>query len=224
MGRLPAILCLHGGGANANIFHIQTIRIQRALADQFEFVFLDAPHETGPGPGVLPFFEGCTPYLRWTSETGQVSMPEKTRDLLVKTQEEQKKKDGRGFVGVMGFSQGGRVAAGLLLTHQLTKDTDAGEKGLRFGVFLNSVCPPMAYEVEGSDLTTKIEFPSLHVIGKKDPWKDSGRRLFEENFYEKQAVLLEFDVAHRLPTQQEDTAKLTAEILRMHRNTSAFDA
>lgn len=50
----PAILCLHGGGTNVTIFKVQTIRIQRALSSHFEFVFLDAPFEAEPGPGVHP--------------------------------------------------------------------------------------------------------------------------------------------------------------------------
>ena len=215
----PAILCLHGSGTNATIFDVQTIRIQRALSSHFSFVFIDGPYECGPGPGVVPIFEGCDPFFRWISITGQIEMPKKTKELLLKTEEEQMKKDGRGFVGVMGFSQGGRAAAGMLLEQQL-KSRDSKKEGLRFGIFLNSIAPPMAYNLTERDLEEQIKFPSLHVIGTEDPWKDSGRRLGLEHFNQEQAVMLEFDVGHRLPTLDEDNAKIAMEILRMYRETS----
>ncbi|KAG5302308.1 esterase/lipase superfamily domain-containing protein [Histoplasma ohiense] len=45
-------------------------------------------------------------------------MPARTVELLEKTVREQIERDGRGFVGVIGFSMGGRLAAGLLLEQQ----------------------------------------------------------------------------------------------------------
>lgn len=216
----PAILCLHGSGTNSTIFNVQSIRIQRALASHFSFVFVDGPFEIGPGPGVVPFFEGCGPFFRWISVTGQIEMPEESKKLLLKIEEQQRKKDGRGFVGVMGFSQGGRAAAGLLLEQQLKKGASEHD-GLRFGVMLNSIAPPLAYGVTEQGLAERINFPSLHVIGVDDPWKDSGRQLYSEHFNKEQSVMLEFNVGHRLPILEEDTMKIVTEILRMHQETSA---
>ncbi|KAL8724354.1 MAG: hypothetical protein Q9181_006865, partial [Wetmoreana brouardii] len=105
---LPCLLCLHGGGTSAYIFNIQTRRLQRALAKHFRFVFVDAPFECPAGPGVLPFFEGLGPYRRWIDENG--SDEDKVRPLIRKTIAE----DGGNFVGVLGFSQGARLALGLL--------------------------------------------------------------------------------------------------------------
>jgi hypothetical protein len=62
---LPRILCLHGGGVSGQIFRIQTARLRNALRDHFTFFFVDAPFPAEPGPGVLPFFEGCGPYYKW---------------------------------------------------------------------------------------------------------------------------------------------------------------
>jgi len=219
----PAILCLHGSGTNSTIFNVQSIRIQRALASHFSFVFIDGPYETGPGPGVVPFFEGCGPYFRWISFTGQLDMPERTRELLSKTVEQQRKKDGLGFVGVMGFSQGGRAAAGMLLEQQLKRGTGRKE-GLRFGIFLNSMVPPMAYGLTEQELAEQIDCPSLHVIGVDDPWREGGQRLGLEHFDQGQSVIMEFNVGHRLPVLEEDTAMIVTEILRMYQETSVSQA
>lgn len=218
-GGKPAILCLHGGGTNITIFNIQTIRIQRALASEFEFIFLDAPLESGPGPGVHPVFEGCDPYFRWVLEPSRVIMPQETRDALRKCFEERRVKDGRGFVGVLGFSQGARVAAGLLLEQQLRRADIVGG-GLQFGVFMNGTCPPLTYELSEVEKAERIAFPTLSVIGKEDPWKEEGKKLFSEHCDKEHAVLLEFDVGHRLPLLEEDTAKIAVEILRMYHETS----
>jgi predicted esterase len=216
--RKPAILCLHGGGTNTTIFKVQTIRIQRALNSHFDFVFLNAPFESGAGPGVHPVFEGCDPYFRWVLDSSLVEMAEKTRDVIRDCFEDQRLKDGRGFVGVLGFSQGARVAAGLLLQQQL-KISEVGE-GLCFGVFMNGTRPPLTYGLSEQEQVQRIALPSLSVLGKADPWREDGRKLFSDHCDEKQAVLLEFDVGHRLPLLEEDTKQLAAEILRMHHETS----
>ena len=216
----PAILCLHGGGTNAMIFGIQTMRIRRALESQFEFVFLDAPFESEPGPGVHPVFEDCEPYFRWLSEVRQIEKPDKTRDLLRERFEKQRQKDGRGFVGVLGFSQGARVAAGLLLEQQL-RGSEAGTGGdLRFGVFLNGTCPPLISGASDEERVERIQFRTLSVIGTQDPWKEDGRRLYSEHCDKDFSDLLEFDIGHRLPVREEDTAKLVAKMLGMYKETA----
>lgn len=220
----PAILCLHGGGTNGMIFSVQTIRLRRVLQSHFDFVFLDAPFETGPGPDVLPVFEGCDPYLRWVIESHHVDKPEKTKDLLKQRLEEQRRKDGRGFVGVLGFSQGARVAAGLLLEQQVIKPAVRSDEGLRFGVFLNGTCPPLTFGLSDLERTEKIEFPTLSVIGLQDPWREDGRRLYSEHCDRDHAVLLEFDVGHRLPLSEQDNAQLAAEILRIYKETAYQDS
>jgi predicted esterase len=216
----PAILCLHGGGTNTGIFNIQTIRIQRALASDFDFVFLDAPIESGPGPDVLPVFEGCGPYLRWTIDRASTEMPEVTKTMIDRLAGEQRAKDGRGFVGILGFSQGAKLATGLLLEHQLEKGIDWGD-GLRFGVICNGTSPPLTYHLSQEERSVKLDIPTLHLVGLLDPWRDESRRLRSVHCQHEQAVLLEFDVGHRLPFLPQDNVKICAEILRMYHESSA---
>jgi predicted esterase len=217
----PAILCLHGGGTNQTIFEIQTIRIQRVLAADFDFVFTTAPFESEPGPDVLPSFDGCGPYFRWTMQRGPTKTPEETRTLLSRLAKEQIMKDGRGFVGVLGFSQGARLATGLLLEQQFGKGIDWGE-GLRFGVICNGTSPPMTSRLSQEETDTEITIPTLHLIGEKDPWRNESRKLRATHCKLEKAALLECDVGHRLPILPEDNAKFGAEILRMYRETSGI--
>ncbi|TVY86966.1 Esterase, partial [Lachnellula willkommii] len=132
---LPTILCLHGGGTNSTIFNVQSIRIQRALRGSFHFIFLDGPFPYPPGPDVLPFFEGCEPFLGWTNRADAGPMQDESLQIIKKAIAERQKISE--IVGIMGFSQGARTAAGLLLEQQLRKKGGEGE-GLgvdfKFGV------------------------------------------------------------------------------------------
>jgi predicted esterase len=213
---LPTILCLHGGGTNAAIFNVQSIRIQRALADTFHFIFLEGPVIALPGPGVLPVFDGCEPFLRWaTPEAGPI--PKETVEIIrAAIKERQKKAE---VVGVMGFSQGAKLAAGLLMEQQLREKGREGE-GLgaefKFGVLFNSTTPPYANELLENEL---IAVPSLHVVGKTDPWRKSSVGLYEEYFDKMTGKKIELDVGHRLPNLPDDTDKIVAEIRRLHQET-----
>lgn len=151
-------------------------------------------------------------------------MPEKTRAIIRECSEEQRRKDGRGFVGVLGFSQGARVAAGLLLEQQLGKPSAAVGDDLCFGIFLNGTCPPLTSRLTEEERAERIVYPTLSVLGLQDPWREDGQKLFSQHCDSKAAKLLEFDIGHRLPILEEDTAKITTEILRMHRKASGRHA
>ncbi|KAK8127000.1 uncharacterized protein PG998_002759 [Apiospora kogelbergensis] len=69
---LPTILCLHGAGTNGTVFRLQSRRIIQALQHAFRFVFVDAPFEALPGPGVIPTFEQLRPYFRWHCDENAV--------------------------------------------------------------------------------------------------------------------------------------------------------
>jgi predicted esterase len=205
---LPSILCLHGAGTNSAIFNVQTIRLQRALSSKFNFIFLDAPFPGPPGPGVLPVFDSCEPFLRWTRSPGDSNLPEETKTLISTVCKETE------FVGVLGFSQGAKLAAGLLLEQQVR-----GRKGFRFGVLLMAVSPPLVSGLSDEQRATKIAVPSVVVLGKEDPWRDEGRRLYDEFWEKGKANLLELEVGHRLPDLEAENQMVVDEILRLYRET-----
>lgn len=213
---LPTVLCLHGSGTNSSIFNLQSVRIQRALKDTFHFIFLDGPIVTGPGPDVLPIFEGCEPFLRWTGpDIGPI--PDETIRIIKNAIKERQKK--APVVAVMGFSQGARLAAGLLFEQQL-REREGGE-GLgaefKFGVFCNGTSPPLTDKI--SEPKELISVPSVHVVGLTDPWRKSSEDLYENYFDKKTATKVELDVGHRFPMLPEQNEKIVSEIRRLYKET-----
>lgn len=214
----PTLLCLHGGGTNSTIFNIQTIRIQRALSQTFDFVFIDAPFEAPPGPGVMPIFEGCGPFYRWTSPSRD-DMPDETKRLIAEVLGRRDKN----FVGIVGFSQGGKTAAGVCLEQQIraSKTADVKRLGLlKFAVFLNSVSPPLTSGLTEEEEGELIRIPCVHVVGSEDPWRDESTELFAQHFDPRRAKKIEFEIGHRLPTSEKDTAVIVNEILRLYKETA----
>jgi predicted esterase len=133
--QLPTILCIHGQGTNGAIFRLQARRIVQALHTKFRFVFVDGPFEALAGPGVLPAFGDFKPFLRWHCDENTLDKfditPDEleeerrtTRELLAGhiQKHRQGEGSGAGVVGIMAFSQGTRVATGLMLDPELGRD------------------------------------------------------------------------------------------------------
>ncbi|KAK2605697.1 hypothetical protein N8I77_008519 [Diaporthe amygdali] len=64
-GSKPVLLLLHGAGSSAAIFRIQTHFLAKALSPYFDLIYVDAPLQSAPGPGILPYFQGMEAYYRW---------------------------------------------------------------------------------------------------------------------------------------------------------------
>ena len=205
------------------IFSVQTARLQRALRNQFKFIFVDAPYETTPGPGVLPIFKGCGPYYRWIVREGEDDR--KIRNTLYHRVEEP---DAGGIVGVLGFSQGCRMAAGLLQDQQ--DGCESIPAGFKFGVFVCGAYPPIRLSKKfslsipsGADMTEEandelITIPSIHVHGLQDQWLENARTL--AGYFDKStSQVMEFDMDHQMPAVQANTDKLAQAILRAHEET-----
>lgn len=222
---LPRILCLHGGGASGTIFRIQTCRLQRALKNHFQFVFIDAPYESAPGPGVLPFFEGLGPYSRWVAWGNYVGIrtPEE-REVEEQVVSERLKEalaqeagQGTPVVGIMGFSQGARVAAGILLRKQKGELKD---QHLSFGVLLAGTYPPICLPTQPGVYDQVIRIPTVHMHGSDDVHLAQGNTLFAKSCDPLTASLMEFKGAHHLPTSPDDTKRLADMILRASEQSS----
>ena len=211
---LPRILCLHGGGTSATIFKIQTRRLIFVLRNHFKFVFVSAPFDSVPGPGVEPVFTDCGPFHRWLAPEGQPEYPAqlKVRELLKQTIRD----DGGDFVGVLGFSQGARMTAGLLADQ--AEGNNAGMPNFDFGVLLCGGQPPMSlnaaktpYKAARSDEHGPIfehrdfeliDSPTVHVRGTQDPHFEKGKRL--AGFFSDK-IELEYNMGHHQPGAAGDT-------------------
>ncbi|KAI9783831.1 MAG: hypothetical protein M1839_003167 [Geoglossum umbratile] len=147
---LPRILCIHGAGSSGAIFRVQIRKIHQALRNKFRFIFVQAPFRSLAGPGMYPVFEGSGPFYRWHCDSSASTAFDITdseianerrivREYLEKVLRDD---DGAPFVGIIAFSQGTRVATGLLLDQQ-PKRGYSDLPPTRFVVLLNGTYPPL---------------------------------------------------------------------------------
>lgn len=153
MARLPLVACFHGGGSNATVMSMQCSRLQHLLKSTFEFVYFDAPFPRSAGPGVLPGFKNYGSFKTWfkIDEDGHEMSDGSGYDYYENGGIERVLKmmlaegEAHEWVGALGFSQGTRIAGGLLLDQQKRKE--AGEKNvlaLKFGVLCMGGAAPMS--------------------------------------------------------------------------------
>jgi predicted esterase len=182
---LPRIACFHGGGSNSLVFASQCKRLQHLLADEYEFVFFDAPFEREAGPGVLPYFKELAPFRTWMRpeflDDDESEVLQRVIQLLADdTAKRQRMKgadmqvgEGNGererpvgkWIGAMGFSQGTRVVGGLLRWMESVQHSDARSSypdiDIQFGVLCMGSAKPMSYSTRSSSRSSYI--PSLSL-------------------------------------------------------------
>ncbi|KAF1983008.1 hypothetical protein K402DRAFT_303207, partial [Aulographum hederae CBS 113979] len=243
----PRIACFHGGGSNAQIYQWQCARLADLLKDLFDFVYLDAPFTCGPGPGVLPTFADCTPFRSWFNYTGtdrqlitgsgwddtDTSGVDRVADILY---EEGKDDDAPEWIGVLAFSQGTRIAGGLLLDQQMR--AAAGKPArthFKFGVLCMGSFAPLLSETTTSEdhpnftatspssSTTKehykrhpITIPTLHLHGLRDDQLNNGRVQKKTYYEEGKARGVEINYHHAMPWFQWDLEVLAEAVRDLH--------
>ncbi|KAL6794007.1 serine hydrolase FSH [Trichoderma sp. SZMC 28012] len=149
---LPRILCLHGGGTNARIFHAQCRSIRAALQNDFRLVFAEAAFPSSTGPDVLSVYKDWGPFkrwLRWLPDQPNPGPDEIITQLDQSLQDAMVMDDMRGatgqWVGLLGFSQGAKVSASLLYRQQMQEDGMYGRgnasTNFKFGVLLAGSAP-----------------------------------------------------------------------------------
>ncbi|KAI9751184.1 MAG: hypothetical protein M4579_006163 [Chaenotheca gracillima] len=223
--RLPRILCLHGSGSNAEIFKCQTRLIRHQLRGSFEFVFVDGPFLSDPGPGILPTFAEDGPFFQWAAKhSGQ----DETRAVQHVLGNVAQQPGSERFVGLLGFSQGTRVVAGVLRAQQRGALKLGGRRPVqfRFGVLcmgggracfpmeLVSPTAPAAKVVDREDAL--IQMPTLHVHGLTDPIYPKSKELVVQFFAPQSATVLEVDAGHHLPRRTQDVACVCRQILELY--------
>ncbi|THV70252.1 hypothetical protein D6D28_05290 [Aureobasidium pullulans] len=222
--QLPRILCLHGGGTNAKIFQTQCRVISRRLATEFRLCFAEAPFESLPGPDVLSVYRDCGPFKAWIRPpmSVQESDSEAVMATIIRTVEGDDAEGGCGsWVGVLGFSQGAKVAASLLFHQQ--QNLGFGEmvfgRDLNFGLlhagrgpFLSFASSRYGHNVELSDL---LSIPTIHVHGLQDPGLDLHRNLLEQFCDRSMSQLVEWAGPHRLPIKTADVEAVVQEIFAL---------
>ncbi|KAF2270421.1 hypothetical protein CC78DRAFT_132513 [Lojkania enalia] len=138
---LPRLLCLHGGGVNATIFKAQSRSLVRHLQHSFRLVWADGPFFCDPHPDVIQVYGSYAPFrrwLRWINEHPEIddeSCIEEIGYAIRTAMEEDDRKGGQGeWVGLLGFSQGAKLSASLLLEQQARENKAKREGGTDIGV------------------------------------------------------------------------------------------
>jgi len=214
---LPRIVCLHGGGTNARIFRAQCRGIRAQLADSFRLVFADAPFPSQAGPDVTQVFGDWGPFRAWLPlPTAKAADVDKIDKCIAAAMAADDRAGARGsWVGLLGFSQGARVAASLLLREQLHKQRlKSLGSGYRFAVLLAGRGPLMDMSAGDDNIRLEselLQLPTIHVHGLRDLGIDMHRELLR-CCLRSSAKLVEWDGEHRVPITTKDVGAVVAEI------------
>ena len=94
-----------------------------ALSPYFRLIFADGPFLCNPGPGMIPVYKDYGPYrrwLRWLPEHPAVDDEAAVEELEYNMRSAMNSDEGDGeWVGLLGFSQGAKLAASVLYESQL---------------------------------------------------------------------------------------------------------
>ncbi|KAF4965341.1 hypothetical protein FSARC_6856 [Fusarium sarcochroum] len=241
---LPRILCLHGGGTNAFIFRMQCRVLEKRLGQSFHLVYAQAPFTSlEPGPDVTSVYKDYGPFRVWLRDHRMPGVWA-SRDVaagidaalaLAMAADDAKGATGD-WVGLLGFSQGAKVAASILYRQQTCRVTKfkfavlfAGRGPLVWLMpdlpqphgLIDAATPftepPPAWLTLGSEHMLRL--PTIHVHGLNDPGLDHHRDLLREYCDPLQATLLEWEGDHRIPIKTRDVEMIVQQIHKVARET-----
>ncbi|KAF2666093.1 hypothetical protein BT63DRAFT_427883 [Microthyrium microscopicum] len=217
------IACFHGGGSNGQILEVQCARLQNVLRSEFEFVYFDAPFKRSAGPGILPIFADYGPFRSWLKPDGDETellygsgfdtTGADGIDRAWSLMRERRKTARDEWVGVLGFSQGTRIASGLLLDQQHRKELgQSHDFDLKFGVICMGSGAPIKSEAGHVAKSMNaslpdpilIQSPTIHLHGLKDVNLPGGRLQMAQYFEPSSATLYEIDYHHAMPWVQKE--------------------
>ncbi|KAL2871251.1 serine hydrolase FSH [Aspergillus lucknowensis] len=163
---LPRILCLHGGGTNSTIFRAQCRVLIAQLKSHFRLVFADAPFPSEPGPDVVSVYRDFGPFKRWLRSKPEhplmdpkSAVAEIDRSLYAAMQDDNAIGGTGEWVGILGFSQGAKVAASVLFRQQVRTQLRGPSSGssaakgaagvhFRFAVLMAGQGPIVSFDPE----------------------------------------------------------------------------
>lgn len=238
---LPRILCLHGGGTNARIFHAQCRILRAHLASSLRLVFADAPFPSPPGPDVESVYAQWGPFRSWLRVWAQLDadrfVVESINASIAAAVREDDRVGATGkVVGLLGFSQGARIAASLLLRQQIRngngignqRDGSGGMQGVdaRFAVLIAGRGPLLSMDpdpdhdpelnrgrADAVDQERLLRMPTIHVHGLRDVGIEMHRELLYKYCQKGSTRLVEWDGDHRVPIRTKDVAAIVAEMM-----------
>lgn len=236
---LPRILCLHGGGVNSDIFRQQARALIKALPT-FRLVFADGPFFCDAGPGIVPVYADQGPFrrwLRWRADVDPNIDDESAATEIFYAIDSCKNADrGSGpWVGLLGFSQGGKVAASILFDQQCLHKLGCATTEYKFVVLLAARSPLVSLRAETKNVALVnagdvsegfhyegqsehvLAIPSIHIHGSQDPGMHLHKKMLEQYCDPDTSSLVQWDGDHRVPIKKVDVDKICAEIYRVAR-------
>ncbi|KAJ6786653.1 hypothetical protein PWT90_03593 [Aphanocladium album] len=237
---LPRIVCLHGGGTNARIFRAQCRVLRAQLQPYFRLVFPEAPFHSDAGPDVVSVFSTWGPFKSWiqgdslahaATQTSVVPYASTISNAVYAALQADDFAGATGpVVGLLGFSQGAKMAGSLLLREQDKLETEmfAGYGQLlpeyQFAVLLAGRAPLVKFDEDTQDWCRPptLRLPTLHVHGLRDKGLHMHRDLLRLHCARDSTRLMEWDGDHRVPIKTKDVSRLVREILDMAEEAGVF--
>ncbi|KAK3187054.1 hypothetical protein K4F52_004220 [Lecanicillium sp. MT-2017a] len=187
---LPRILCLHGGGVNGRVFRMQCRSIIAELATTYRLVFMDGPYASAGHKDIVAVYGTMGPFRRWLpwhNEQPDLPPDAASDDIMNACLAAMDEDPGFGpWVGVLGFSQGAKVAASLLWAQQQAEAVSGWEDGdekaalvlprtqFKFGVLMAGSAPIIHLDARLPQ-PRHIAEPALFTTAFRDfPEKQSG--------------------------------------------------
>ncbi|KAL7772383.1 hypothetical protein CFE70_002342 [Pyrenophora teres f. teres 0-1] len=212
-GVKPTLLAFHGSGSNATVHTVQRARLNRVISSEFQIESMEV--------GQIK------------NGTGSSAMEPQVQDLVRSTVERINASGGK-VVGIIGFSQGTKVLAGLLKGSELraalaAKGEDVSDIAwcdFQFGVVVCGSFPPPLFpqdviakvekaaglsEAEKKELLErKISTPTFHVVGTQDEYEWAGDALIGGYFEvaEGKSEVRKWDMGHYYPTRPEENEEI----------------
>jgi predicted esterase len=243
--RLPRILCLHGGGTNSRIFRAQCRVLRTHLSTTFRLVFAEAPFSSRAGSDVMSVYKDWKPFKSWVipPENNQHLGPDGAIHAIESSLNTAMEEDDRGggigeWIGLLGFSQGAKTCASLLLSQQLREErlgVFPPRVNWRFAILLAGSGPlmvldrdlltPELTDASHTSLATisdgifsvsnehVLYLPTVHVHGIRDPGLLEHRKLLAQYCEPESTRLMEWDGDHRVPIKTQDVLTLVRHIL-----------
>lgn len=226
----------------------------RVLRKEFRFCFVEAPYVIEPTPDIARVFKGmgpCKAWLLWRAPDQEKAHGEAlalVKNAIYHAMDEDDRQGADGeWVGVMGFSQGAKVAASILATNQFRYEEGLGGTPawpqFRFGVLLAGRGPLVWMDEDEEEMpaglvTTaalstvehtgvpeipierRLHTPTLHVHGLQDPGIALHRKMFKRHCHPDHARQLEWQGNHTVAIKTDDITPLVQRILTLATTTT----
>ncbi|KAE8364490.1 serine hydrolase FSH [Aspergillus caelatus] len=238
----PRILCLHGGGSNARIFRIGCRVLEAQLSNRARLVYADGPFFASPGPLIAGFFTEWGPFRSWLppdlgvgpgkgqgvkriyeDPTDADMVIEKIHQSFQKTMDDDDRAGGTGpWVGLLGFSQGAKIVASLLLRQQINLGGSIPLPCFQFGTLVAGSAPLVWLGSTETYQRTRelsveclLRIPTVHVYGRHDCLiQSSAEWLYQCCLPDSRRVFV-WEGDHVMPTRTRDVSAIVEMIVEL---------